>query len=183
MMYARPYNVINTLSIYRDYSKLASMSQGRKFSMYIYQITLGRPQGISPHAARLGSRAGGGHVEDHEQVGEPLRAEEVPRHRRRPQPGRACRGLPAPRLLGAAAREQRERRLVLRRRRLEPVLRDVAHLPAATGRIAVFPLSNLDTADGKSPQDSGLTPRAGGRIARMMGGLTACNRWVTSRPS
>ena len=89
------------------------------------------------------SRAGGGHVEDHEQVGEPLRAEEVPRHRRRPQPGRACRGLPAPRLLGAAAREQRERRLVLRRRRLEPVLRDVAHLPAATGRVAVFPLSNL----------------------------------------
>ena len=51
-------------------NKLASMSPGRKFSMYItFHLTLGRPQGILPHAARLGSRTGGGHVEDHEQVG------------------------------------------------------------------------------------------------------------------
>ena len=49
----------------------------------------------------------------------------------RPPRRRARRGLPAPRLLGAAAREQRERRLVLRRRRLEPVLLDVPHLAAA----------------------------------------------------
>jgi hypothetical protein len=31
------------------------------------------------------------------------------------------------------------------------VLRDVAHLPAAAGRIAVLPLSALDTADGTPP--------------------------------
>ena len=100
-------------------------------------------------------------MEDHEQVGEPLRAEKVPRHRRRPQPGRARRGLPAPRLLGAAACEQRERRLVLRRRRLEPVLRDVAYLPAAAARIAVLPLAALDTADGTPPPVDWLRGQVG----------------------
>jgi hypothetical protein len=47
-----------------------------------------RPTRQSPRASRLrlwfDSRAGVGHVADHEQVGKPLRAEEVPRHHLRP---------------------------------------------------------------------------------------------------